>query len=440
MTLRKANFGQVSGLVLLMWTSASYAQVQERLGTPNALMGRAGAAAPATVDSATINPAQAGAMKYTEIQGAGGFKSEDYLQRYPGFDPNQTTKTGLDGFPMPGFIYKVNSKLGLGGFAVPFPVKQEVDQRRIPLMIIGSQEYVDLIGSGSLQALAMGTVGYSVNNGLQLGASFSYISINGAVDLIPSNGGLPLAHVETTASFMTIRVGAKLKLHRQLTLGLVVGAYDSSTTSFKVDSAATNIGGSSGGAAAPTDQSVSSATFANPIRVGIAFQPKTKVVLTGDIEYKRVDKTKQSFSLVDLTMKKRDVADTVSLYAGGETKLGTGTALFGGSYEPSEIGQGSPGETGLAGFGFMDIAQNLGEPPSRPGWTLGGGYRWQWGEVFPRGSKDKDKDEKKPDPRMTLEAGFVYGETSIGIDSEGEQPAAYLVKRYKFPIKFIYRL
>ncbi len=425
------------GLLLAMLAGDSYAQVQERLGSPNILLGKTGAAGPASIDAASINPAQAGAMKYTEVQGAWGLKSEEYTQRNPGFEAHRSPFTGLDGFPMPNFVWKPNPQLGIGGLLIPFPVKQDIDKRHIPIIILSQEDYVDLKGSGNLKALALGTIGYEVNNNFHLGAGISYLSIDGSVDLVPSSGGQSLAHVETTASFLSIKLGTKIRLNRSFTLGLVVGAYDATTTSFKVDSPLMEAGDDA--LTAPGDSSVTASTFLNPIRAGVAFRPQSRLVLTADVEYKRVDKTQQAFSIVDLAMKQREVADTVSAYGGGEMRVGNGTMLFGGFYEPSEIGQGSPGADGLSGFGFMDIAQNIGEPPVRPQWMIGGGYRWERGEIYPRGMKAKDKAERKPDPRMLIEAGLTYGETSIGVDNSGEQPGAYLVQRFKIPFKLIYR-
>ena len=166
------------------------------------------------------------------------------------------------------------------------------------------------------------------------------------------------------------------------------------------------------------------------------------------MEYQKAKSGRTRYSVVDLKNKEVDSYDTWSLYTGMQYAFTPEFTLMRGYLnEPGSIGPGAKGDDEKTGFGFMDLAQNLGNPPSRPQWIFSAGAQFNFMKEGDRGSDKSKGDRSAKEARgrkqnyykLNLESGITYGETSIGIDETGEQPGAYLVRRFGVPFKLTYR-
>jgi len=419
-------------IVLLLWSRDAQSQ---GLGLVDGevLQGKAGAAGTSTIVRSFINPAHAALLPSSSVSLSTGLKSESYYQRYVNFDAHTSKDTGLDGIPLPLFVYKFSPSIGLFGVIVPFSVDQDIEKKDIPIIILEQEQLVDLKGKGQLDFLATLTLGAKLGSGLSVGLFGSYFKAQGDVDLVANGNTLAKVHADLANS--EVKVGMIYAPVRMFRIGLVSSIWRYSSTAVDIDSDLAKLAKKEEpGAAAPTDgEPKSSTTMFNPIRLGLAFRPTNRIEADLDLEYKRVS-PKTEFSLVDFKDKEKDLYNTLSVFFGSAFGIGgDGSVLLGYSYQPAEVGPGSRGADGKSGFGFMDIALGLGDPPSKPQWTIAAGFRKGFG------SSIKTSPKSTIYRQMQVDAGFAYSETSIGIDESGEQPGAYLVQTYRFPITYTYR-
>lgn len=416
-----------------MTSEVSFSQVEGKFGTPNLLLGKTGATTQASIDSATFNPAQAGQIKETEAQVSWGFQSTQFSQRYPGFEANTSQSPIIDGLPIPRFVYKLTPRIGIGGIVIPFSLNQDIKAKGLTIVVLGQPHAVNLTGKGTLNGFANLFGGFAVNPALSIGLNFTYLSFKGSGDLsVVDAVGDPLASFSVAQTTIKLGVGFKIKPSPPLTIGLSTTAFSHTTQDTAFESGFSSIQNQD---AATGENSASDAfsSFLNPIRGGIGLRINPSIRVYGELEYFRADRQYQEFSVVNLKKKPKDISNTLSAYLGSELEiLQDKDILLGFFYEPSSVGPGSKESTGEAGFGFMDLALNLGEPPPRPQWMASSGVR------FNLAKEQASIGKKIQRYQMAIETGIAYGETSIGIDN-GEQPGAYLVKRIKVPFKLIYR-
>ncbi len=409
--------------------STSLSQVSSQLGESKPFIGKSGTAGRPSIDGVDFNPAIAGEVKRSSILVTWGASSYEYSQRYPGFEAHSSRKFGLNPkLPIPKFLYKISPRLGVSGTAIPFPVSQTIDVEDIPIVILSQQSLVDIKGEGKVNALADLNIGYAIANQFSVGMRFHYLSYEGGGDLSESSAGEKIASFDVKSETVNIVMGAKFSAPL-FSVGILVGVFKSASVTSKLDSQLNAIQEGD----ANDDGKDSTSSSLNPLRLGLGVRFHPKVYATIDVEYKKVEKGKKRFSIVDMTEKELDAYDTISFYSGAEVRVDHQTdVMFGYFNEPGSIGPGSKGEDGKTGFGFFDLALNLGEPPEQPVWGLAGGIRYKFDRI-------RLRKRKRGFYRVIFETGLVYSETSIGIDESGEQPGAYLAKRYKIPVKLVYR-
>ncbi len=396
------------------------------------LQGNAGAAGTSTIARSFINPAHAALLPASSITLSSGLKSQSYYQRYMNFDAHTSKDTGLDGIPLPLFVYKMTPEIGIFGAIVPFSVGQDIEVKDVPIIILEQEQQVDIVGKGTLEFLAALTVGVKLSNSLSVGLFGSYFKARGDIDLLAN--GSSLASVQANLANGEVKFGFIYAPVRMFRVGLVTSVWRYSSTEVIIDSELAKLAKKEEGATAPAEGGPKSSTsFLNPIRLGIGFRPTNKIEADLDFSYKR-SSPKSEFSLVDFKEKEKDVYNTMSVFFGSAFGVGgEGSVLLGYSYQPSDVGPGSRGVDGKSGFGFMDIALGLGDPPSKPQWSMAAGFRKGFGSLIKKTPKSQGYRE------MQIDGGFAFSETSIGIDEDGEQPGAYLVQTYRFPVTFTYR-
>jgi hypothetical protein len=418
-------------LLLSLIESSAYAQISG-IFDGSVLTGKTGSAGEAELSKIVINPAHTGNLPASEIGFNWGLSSEEYNQRYPGFDAHSSSSFGMMGPPLPSGVWKPTNDFGLSAIILPFPIGQDIAKSGIPIIILNQENTVDFVGSGQVNFLAFGVAGYRFSEYFSLGAQFSYIDAGGDFKLLIPGVTDPLATVSANLTTLNSRVGMLLSFGPIVNIGLSLGAFSSSSSQIDFQSSLTGLGGGEAGPAPGGGESSSSAAL-NPLRIGVGISPTSRFEISLDIEYDRAS-SKEEFSIVDLKSKPKDLYDTVSVYAGTIVKLKSNWSVLAGYlYEPSAVGPGSPGIDGRSGFGFTDILLGMGELPSRPQWNIGLGFRKGFGK------KQRNAKYLTSFQRLKFEFGFSYGETSIGINQGGEQPGAYLSRRTRFPIGISYK-
>ncbi len=422
------------GLILWIfssWSIPAFAQISG-IFDGNILTGKTGVAGEADLSKVVINPAHTANLPSSEIGLNWGISSEEYNQRYPGFDAHTSNSLGMMGPPLPSGVWKPTNNFGVSAIVLPFAIGQEISKSGIPLIILNQENTVDFVGTGQVNFLIFAVAGYRFSDYFSLGAQFSYIDAGGEFRLLTPGVAEPLAEVSATIATTNSRVGMLFSFGSTLNIGLSAGAFSSSSSQIDFKSSLTALGGEEAGPA-PGGGGSSSSSALNPVRFGVGLSPTPRFEISLDIEYDRAS-PKDEFSIVDLKSKPKDLYDTVSVYAGTVVKLKSSWSVLAGYlYEPSAIGPGSPGVEGSSGFGFTDILLGMGELPSRPQWNIGFGFRKGFGK------KQRNAKYLATYQRLSLEFGFSYGETSIGVNQGGEQPGAYLSRRTRFPFAISYK-
>ncbi len=167
-------------------------------------------------------------------------------------------------------------------------------------------------------------------------------------------------------------------------------------------------------------------------------------------------KRAKEVSLVGFKEKPLDVYDTLAVFLGSSYPISNEWTLLSGLYyDPASVGPGESGTGGKTGFGFLDLANSLGSPPSKPQIGVGFGSRYAFYSERPLKRRKRrqgsnvnsiaksrtasSSDEASERVLFEVEAGLVYSQTEIGIGANGEQPAAYFVRRIQIPIQLSYR-
>jgi hypothetical protein len=425
----------------IIQSPASHAQVRDMIANSPILRGKTGVATTADLDSIWLNPAQVARFDENQIGATWGVQLYDYTYRFPGFSAVKKSKTSLNpAIPVPNFVYKLSKKLGISGLVIPFSVSQDIKGSDLPLIILGQQAQVDLSAKGQLEFFLESTLGYEFNSNSWGGFSLHYSKFSAQGDLVPSGSGPPpIASFSLSQSTFQLGLGGITKFSK-----FSFGLSGVLVSQAKVVSSFTSL--TDDKANSPSDESKSD--YLNPIRFGLASHHIIRTELSLDIEYKRKSSKPTRNSIKEFKTKALDEYDTLSVFAGSVFRSSNQLHILSGAfYEPSSIGAGEASENGKTGFGFMDLAMSLGQPPSRPRWGVAFGIRnLRMPAVFYDDNSDlqsrrgyKGDDEKSKVYRLTVESGIVYSETSIGVDNKGEQPGAYLVKRFEIPIKLSYK-
>ncbi len=402
------------------------------------------AAANASLSAVEANPASAAFLDRTQVSWSPElFKTETIYARYPGFESASLADNGMGSLlSKPAFIYKPNSRLSIGGYAIPpLPIKINIKKENLPVMLLGTLNYVDIVAKGSLKGAGQALIGYRVSNSFGVGVNANFQSVGFNAELIPSDGGDSLADVTGSFTTITSNLGFRYELTSKIAVGFSFGLFSQKSTELKIDSPLMS---QAGGAGPGGNSGSGGGTVTSPadnFLVGIeaALNAQTRFLL--DLQYARANKSETTFSLVDLADKKRDVYDTLAVRAG--MSLGvtpTNSALVGYRYEPSNLGPGSPGPDGTAGFGTIDLVTMFaGFDTLKPYSQYSLGLKMLAGWVSERSERPSSKKraaevKEKGFHAYEISFGLVYRIASLGIDENGELPGAYLQKKTFIPL------
>jgi hypothetical protein len=416
------------------------------LASADPLVGDVGAAY-STAEGAGVNPANAAFLDRTQAMFVPEiFKTESLSVRYPGFEPTTVSDNGLGSIlsaGRPSFIFKPNSRFGIGGYLIPpVGIEVEIHKQKIPVVVLGQQSFVDLDAVGRPDVIGQAIMGYRFTDRLGVGLNLGIQAISFDATLTPSDGSDPLATVKGSQSDINTAVGARYEaVPGKLALGVAFGLVNIHKQSMTIDSSLLSTASGEDSAAAGDDGGETETTTPlNQIVFGFQAGLGSRLRLLGDFYYPRADKSGQSFSLVDLKQKTRDVHDTLAVRAGiiaGLTDAANATLGF--RYEPASLGAGTKGDDGLAGFGTIEVVEIFtGLAPMVPFWQVSGGIQSGFSpRAMPRSKKDKD--EARGYYQWLVGTGIVYRRASLGIDENGELPGAYLYKKVSIPVSVTYK-
>ncbi len=418
--------------------------VASSVARADTMLGGAGAAY-ATPEGANVNPANAAWVDRTQVDWHPElFKSSVLNVRYPGYETVAKSDTGMGNLlAEPGFIYKVNPRFGIGGYALPpLPFEIDIEAKKIPVVVLGAQNFVDIIGKGSLGGMARVVAGYRLTDNFGAGLTFSFRAVNFEGELIPSEGGPALASIVLSTTDIAIGTGLRWDVvPGKFAVGTAVSLAKINNTDVKLDSPL--LGAAGGGEEPAAAGPKATTTPLNSILVGLQYVVNPKVRLLLDVQYDRADTEATGQSFVDFKTKRKDVYDTVSPRVGAILAvINSGNLLVGGRYDPASTGPGSVGdEDPSVGYGTMDLIMIfMGQGALTPGWQVGGGVQMGFApKLDSGGGAGKNKKPRKAFYQWTLGAGFTYRYASLGVDTDGELPGAYQQKSYGVPVSVTYR-
>jgi hypothetical protein len=452
---RYAPRSGAAGVALAAALAAARAHADPLLGDVGATLG--------TLDGVAANPANAAFLERTQV----GIAPELYRQeslsiRYPGFESVTESDSGLSGplqLGRPSFIWKPTPRLGLGGYLIPpIGLGLDVHKSRIPVVVLDTQNFVDLDARGELKGAAQFTLGYRFGDRVGFGANASYQKIAYRATLTPSDTNEALATIEAEQSDFDLGIGLRLDLTPGVAaIGVAFGLVNVHAERTTIDSPLIGSLGDGDGDGGSDGANASVANPANSFLVGAMLAKPGVFRLFADARYHRVNKTQTGYSIVELKTKTKDLHDTLAASVGAALSVSPQTELLAGArYEPASLGAGSRGEDGTLGFGTTEVVQIFaGLSPLVPYWQIAGGAQFHFDYRQPRaprahkerrdGKGKADKAERDAPPSegyyaWTIGSGLVYRRASLGIDENGEQPGAYLQTRIAIPLTVTRRL
>ncbi len=405
-------------------------------GFADPMLGDAGAAL-ATADATLINPANGAFLDRT--QGTGSFelyRNETLYIRYPGGEPVVDSKTGLGsiaGASPPVGVIKLTPNLSLGGYAIPPGIAVDVNVNRIPVLILGQTNFVDINAKGTAEFLGGFSTSYRISERLSLGIGGSIRSISFTAILTPSEGGPALATAQGKISDINGQFGFRLELvPGRFGVGAGVTAFQIHEETTELDSPLFPTDDARNASPSGTNQTVPLSQITAGFYAGFA-----RLKILGDIRYTRAIQGVEVFSIPELKPKTKEVYDTVGISGGALLQLSERINGVGGfRYEPASVGPGSlstPTDEGTAGFGTLDLAQVfVGLGSLTPYTQVGVGFQFM---SFPRTISKSDRTGKGPSKfyTLTVHGGIGFKEGSLGVDQSGEQPGAFYQKKIFIP-------
>jgi hypothetical protein len=407
------------------------------------------AAAVASPETTSANPANVVFMDRAQIGGSGTLlKSESRSIRFPG-SPSTIEKNNGFAIPIsyllrPSLVLRPTARLGISGFVVPPLLSIQTKIKKVPLVILKSRNAVDLDARAKVNFMGSGAIGYRFNEKIGAGIWGEYRSATFDADIAESFSGASIGTTTGKSEGLESVVGVRFEPKPgQVSLGLAVTLVTMSRQTVSVETPLAPQDGSNFG-----NSEINTMVPLSRILVGaqIAFG---RLRLLGDIRISRFDKESKNFSIVDFKEKKRDIHDTVAVNAGVVLNVLKGVNFLSGfKYEPTPIGAGSRSSSesdGLAGFGTVDLAQEIiGASqlspyyPALPFWQFATGLQFSLApQVVPK--EEATGKESSRFYRYTLGAGIGYRHAALGIDENGEQPGAYLIKTIFVPMLAIVR-
>lgn len=400
------------------------------------ILGDAGAAW-STADATQINPANGAFLDRT--QGTGSLeilRNESLFIRYPGGDPVIDRKSGIGGLASavpPAGVLKLGPNFALGGYILPPGISVDVTVSKLPIYILGQTQLIDIKAKGSADFLGGFIASYRLGESLSFGIGGNLRTISFTANLEAHDGGTTLATARGRVSDMNGLFGIRFDpVPGQFGLGI-------SATTFQIHDESIDIE-TDPGLPIPAGSGPSGTNQTIPMSQVVAgyYASLGRLKILGDVRYTRAIQGVEVYSLAELKPKEREVFDTVGVSGGGVLQFSDRlNGLAGFRYEPASVGAGSrsnENQEGTAGFGPIDLAEVfVGLKGLTPYTQYAAGLQLKF---MPRTLPKAERIGRSSPTRyhaLTIHGGIAYREATLGIDENGEQPAAYYQKKIFIP-------
>ena len=387
------------------------------------LLGGAGSARGGEALPTVMNPALSTTVHGSAVGGEASFAQVQRKIRLPGYDATETTTTSPG---LPSWAFAMTR--GRLGFSVanglpPLPAR-DVSIRNTPFLILGQQEKIDIDARVTPKGSFTLGAGWKPLPRLSIGLSWSYLAADAAVQISSSDSGTVLANISGSMTSTRLLAGIHATTGRRFSMAAVLQILGENKLDLESD-VSTGSALESGGGQPPL--------LSRGLLIGSRYRGRSFTLLT-DITYRAADAGATRFSMVDLREKPLDNEDMLALRAGAIIRLSrTRSLLLGLDITPSAIGQGSQGEDGTTGYGQFDVGLNpLQESGPYRQASVGMQIR-----RYRKAPRRRGKRRKAPAAPLhwQVQTGLVYRYSSVGIDEDGEQPAAYLIRTLMVPVR-----
>ncbi len=442
-------------LILFIFLSLTW--TGDILATPN-LTSDTMTSGPETALSAFENPAQAGFLK----------KSQFFLNINPGIDVLNSRLVGTEavvdkpfkpfsGIPLEqviGGVYSINSRLKVGSSII-------LPGLTLPSSVLGTQKVgsATLLGQPvSLTATDINAsalffhllAAYRLNSKLSIGIAYQHLNAKvDTVKIVNENGDPFLEELGVNQTIAYARLGVKFLLNTRISLGLATKFYTKEHAELS-----------------PKDFDVlpSTSTALDETKfgflestLGASYRLTNRLILLGQLRY-IPKKDREVLSLIDLEKQTLDSQMGIGGGLGAIFKLNSKMNILGGAfYKPSIIGPGEEGQGTTTGFNANANSLTVQDQGAFVGGSLGAEFKFlKKVKRIPisirklrsksRQSRNNSRVQRKKIKRyrylneyaLKVQAGVHFRYSSVGIDEEGELPAAYEHSNISAPITLIY--
>ncbi len=406
------------------------------LGNPE-IYGGAANSGPRSVGAVLANPSRA--IEFGNIT-AGLYLTPNHTStniRLPGNEPTSNSKTNFFALPEGAIIYRVNKTIAV--FAgIPIPgLSATIKTGGVPIPIFGQAPVVSLEAEGSLLRFE-GGLAVKVNSKIALGLMLKYQNTKFDV-IVRDETDQDVINFTGSAGLVQVKLGGSIKVSPKLRVFAASTVFDGSSQNFEFD---LELGSNTPADSSPATDTGDPTIFKDAT-LGVQFKlnPKTIFFLEGTYE---APIKNPRFSLVDLAEEEVDAGPVFAVRGGGAMKVSSKLLVMGGgAFHPSGVGPGVAGES-PTGYGIFDfsIPAITGEKV-KPFWQVGAGVELKVGkktQYYRKKSRGKkSRTVKKTRYRGSVSIGAAFRKTSVGIEAEGEQPAAYEKTDLLIPIGFKWR-
>lgn len=400
------------------------------------IFGEAVNSGPLTMDGVLENPARAVEYKEHVVSFSVNPNFKNTEIRYPSSNANKTSKFETLTLPIGGGIYRATKRLSVGiGFPVP-GLSAKIQEENVSLPFLGQAPKVNIDADGSLLKLD-GFAAFQVTPNLSIGALVGFSKTSFAALISDSQDPDSTLKISGISSKIYSRFGMRLKLGSKVQFSASALVFESKQDDFDLGINITS--DTSKQTSKPQNSS-----FLKNATIGVLFKASSKLTLFADVGYEAA-LTNKRFSIADLKEETIDSVMAISAMGGIGYKVNnTLRLLAGGSYVPSNVGPGLPGED-PTGYGIFEFnLAGVTRERIKPYWLVGGGVQLEFADkkksMVVRTSKSGQlKRINRKRSRARLTAGVAYENVSVGIDDTGEQPGTYKQDRFYIPLGIEWR-
>ncbi len=415
------------------------------------LTGNATVASAPTAIGADTNPAFAAMLGRSEAGfSLAPFTSEVYDLRYPGYETVEKNSNGIDFASIlgakGGFVYKVNRRFGLGitSFVPPVPITVKV--KDLPLFVLGQKNSIDAEINAKPKGGVTMVMGFEVSPIFALGFKLMIRSISADIIATESGKSQEAATISYEDTIFDVSTGILFHPSEKFSLGASVSIFSVAKQGIQVNVAGLDMSGEGGGLKTQSNLNVA----LSGLILGVGIRPTPQLLLLTDFEYRRGPRGQKDISLSELREKEKDAYDSFHFRGGVEIAVSASKKLlFGGQYEPSNLGPGGQGDGSKTGFGPLQaMLVYAGQAELMPYWAVAGGMSFDFGKLpdsksleereeskkGKKKSRKREREREDPIHKWNITFGLRYQKASLGIDDDGDQPAAYAQTKISLPL------